>query len=451
MFRLSGTAGSSGDNERSMERVTIVGAGFGGLRAARALAGKSFDVVLVDRHNYHLFHPLLYQVAAAELEPEEIVYPIRSIIRKWRNVRFLLGEARGLELDHHRLLTDSGALEYDYLILATGSVTNYFYLETPRRNAYDLKELGDAVLLRNQVLTAFERAARETSPAVRSALMTFVIVGGGPTGIEFAGALSELVRHALAKDYPELNIEMTKIVLIEASDRLLQAFPTKLQQYALDRLRYIGVDVMLGRKVTQVEEDRIVFKDGSSIPTCTVLWVAGVQGSPLVESSFLPLDRTNRIKVNPDLTLEGHPEIFVIGDLAAVEGQAALLPMVAPVAMQQGEYVGKSIIKRKMGHRVKPFAYFDRGTMITIGRGKAAASIFGFRLIGFPAWIIWLCLHLFYLIGFRNRVIVTLDWAYDYFLFARQMRLIMEGRPARGGPGLLQQTSGSCTKGEAGT
>lgn len=421
----------------------IVGAGFGGLRAARALAGKSFEVVLIDRHNYSLFHPLLYQVAAAELEPEEIVYPVRAIIRKWSNVRFLLADAKGLDLEHRRLLTESGSLEYDYLILATGSVTNYFGMGTPKQNAYDLKELNDAVRLRNQILTVFERAARETDPQIRTALMTFVIVGGGPTGIEFAGALSELVRHALVKDYRELKVERTRIVLVEAADRLLQALPVKLQRYALDRLHNLGVEVMLKRVVTEVEQDRIVFSDGGSIPTCTVLWVAGVRGSPLTEIPSLLLTRGSRIKVKPDLRLEGHSEVFVIGDLAAAQAREGPLPMVAPVAMQQGHYVGKALVKRAKGLRAKPFRYFDRGTMSTIGRGKAAASIFGFSFTGLPAWIIWLCLHLFYLIGFRNRAIVMLDWAYDFFFFERQVRLITK-EPIGSGRGLFQPISDRC-------
>lgn len=415
-----------------MKRVVIVGMGFGGLRAARALAGKGMEVMLLDRQNYHLFQPLLYQVATAALEQESIAYPIRAMVRRWEGVTFRLAEVCGVDFDARRLFIAGGAIDYDYLVLAAGSVTNFFGIESIERNAYDLKKLGHAVDLRNQVLGAFERAAREDDPERRRALLTFVIVGGGPTGVEFAGAMAELTRFVMTKDYPELRATEPRIVLVEATDRLLAALPEELQRYALEKLKLMGVEVFLNTRVSGAEPERVLFEGGTVIPAHTLFWSAGVRAAPLADALAVPRGAGGRIPVEPDLTLAGHPEVFVIGDLAYLEQDGAALPMVAPVAMQQGTYAGRAILARHLGKPLPPFRYHDKGTMATIGRSAAVATTAGRNFSGYLAWLVWLGLHLYYLIGFRNRLLVLLNWAYYYLLYERQVRLITrEGEGGR--------------------
>lgn len=407
-----------------MKRVVIIGMGFGGLRAARVLAGKGVEVIILDRENYHLFQPLLYQVATASLEQEAIAYPIRGLVRRWEGVHFELAEVCGVDLENRRLFTVGETIDYDYLIIAAGSVTNFFGLESVARHAFDLKTLGHSVDLRNQILGSFERATHETDPARRRALLTFVIVGGGPTGVEFAGALKELVRFVLRKDYPELHSTEPRIILIEATDRLLTAFPEELRQYALERLRRMGVEVLLNTRVINAEPERVVLADGSSIPAHTLLWSAGVRAAPLAERIPVAKAAGGRIPVAPDLSLPGHPEVFAIGDMAYLEQDGAPLPMVAPVAMQQGEYAGKAVLARILGRTVEPFCFWEKGTMATIGRNSAVASVRGRNFSGYFAWVVWLALHLMYLVGFRNRLLVLLNWSYYYLLYERQVRLI---------------------------
>jgi NADH dehydrogenase len=409
---------------QSMKRVVIVGVGFGGLRAARVLAGKGVEVLLIDRQNYHLFQPLLYQVATASLEQESIAYPIRAMIRRWEGVNFRLAEVCGADFEKRQLFIAGGLIAYDYLILAAGSVTNFFGLETIEHHAYDLKKLDHAVDLRNQILGSFEKAARETDPARRRALLTFVIVGGGPTGIEFAGALQELIRYALVKDYPELRVAETRIILVEATDRLLAALPGELQVYALEKLKRMGVEVLLSTRVSGAEPERVMLTDGTAIPAHTIFWSAGVCAAPLAAALAPDKEANGRIPVEPDLTLAGHPEVFVIGDMAYLEKDGETLPMVAPVAMQQGEYAGKAVLMKILGRPVAPFRYRDKGTMATIGRSAAVATVFGRNFSGFVAWVVWLGLHLMYLVGFRNRLLVLLNWAFYYFLHESQVRLI---------------------------
>lgn len=414
-----------------MKRVVIVGVGFSGLRAAKTLSGKGFDVLLIDRNNYHLFQPLLYQVATAELEQESIAYPIREIIRHWEGIRFCLADVRSVDFEQHRILTPDDSIEYDYLILATGSITNFFGMDTIKRYGYDLKHLSDAVVLRSQILEAFEHAAQKPRSPERSALLTFVIVGGGPTGVEFAGALSELVHHVLSKDYPKLQVEEVRIILVEASGSLLLTFPKKLQDYAVGRLQQMGVEVWLKTLVSGAEPGRVLLKDGTSIPSYTLFWAAGVCAAPLADMLPVKKVRGGRIAVNSDLTIEGHPEVFVVGDMAYLEQGGQPLPMIASVAIQQGEHAGRTIIRYEQDCPGEPFQYHDRGSMATIGRGSAVASIMNLNFSGFVAWIIWLALHLFFLIGFRNRIVVLLNWAYDYFLLKKQVRIIMRGEKER--------------------
>ncbi|QSV46316.1 NAD(P)/FAD-dependent oxidoreductase [Geobacter benzoatilyticus] len=409
-----------------MKRVVIIGMGFGGIRAARVLAGKGLDVVLVDRNNYHLFQPLLYQVGTAGLEQESIAYPVRAMSRHWAGTRFHLAEVAGVDFAAREVVTSTGRIPYDYLVVGAGSVTNYFGLESVERHAFDLKELVDAERLRNHILTAFERAVVEPDPARRRALMTFVIVGGGPTGVEFAGALIELVRFVLAKDYPELSVQTARVVLVEAFDRLLASMPSQLQEYTLEKLRSMGVEVVLNARVVDAASERVTLHDGAVIPAHTLLWSAGVKAAPLASALGAASRPGGRVPVEPDLTLAGHPEVYVIGDMAYLEQDGAALPMVAPVAMQMGIYAGGAILAREKGEAPQPFRYHDRGSMATIGRSAAVACAAGMKFRGFPAWLVWLLLHLYYLIGFRNRIVVMLNWIWYYWFHERQVRLITE-------------------------
>lgn len=415
--------------------VVIVGMGFGGIRAARELAGKGLELVLVDRNNYHLFQPLLYQVATAGLEQESIAHSVRAMARGWSGVRFQLAEVTGVDLAARQLQTDTGIIAYDYLIVGAGSVTNFFGLDAVERYAFDLKELTDAERLRNHILTAFERAVCEPDPARRRALMTFVIVGGGPTGVEFAGALIELVHFVLAKDYPDLSTDAARVVLVEASDRLLAAMPEPLQRYTLTKLRRMGVEVLLSARVVAAGPDRVTLHDGAVIPAHTLFWSAGVKAGPLATMLGVKLAAGGRVPVGADLTLAGHKEVFVIGDMACLEQDGVPLPMIAPVAMQMGIYAGKAILARESGTQLPPFRYRDKGSMATIGRNAAVASAFGLNFRGYPAWIVWLLLHLYYLIGFRNRIVVMLNWVWYYWFHERQVRLITRREAVSGGAG----------------
>ncbi|MCL4862842.1 MAG: NAD(P)/FAD-dependent oxidoreductase [Caldilineaceae bacterium] len=411
-----------------MKRVIIIGVGFGGINAARTLAGQGLDVLLLDRNNYHLFQPLLYQVATAGLEQEAIAFPVRALIRGWAGVRFHRTEVTGIDLAQRQVQTTGGAHDYDYLVVAAGSETNYFGLERVQQAAYDLKQLNDAAALRNHILTLFERAAHEHNAEKRQALLTFVVVGGGPTGVEFAGALAELSRLLLRSDFPELEGANIRILLAEAADSLLLAMPKRLQEYARRRLEKMGVEVLTGAVVADATEVEVRLNDGRTIAAHTLLWSAGVRPAGLAAAIDAPRARGGRIIVQPDLSLAGRPEVFVIGDLAYLEQEGKPLPMMAPVAIQMGQYVGRAIVRLERDQALEPFCYFDKGSMATIGRNAAVANAFGVKLAGFPAWVAWLALHLYYLIGFRNRLVVLLNWAYDYFLFERQIRLITHER-----------------------
>jgi len=408
-----------------MKRVVIIGAGFGGLRAARDLHGQGFEVWLIDRQNYHLFQPLLYQVATASLEQEAIVHPVRSVVRKWDDVTFRLGEVSGIDLEERLVHTTDGArIGYDHLIVAAGAATNFLGLDSVEANAQELKTLDHAVALRNRVLRLFERAALAEGNE-RRALLTFVVVGGGPTGVEFAGALAELVNNALRKDFPEMHADEARILLIEMLDGLLPPYPRTLRDYTKRQLERKGVEVMLGRKVVEAGPEHIELDDGTIIAAHTLLWMAGVK--PVEIANDLPGSRTHggRIVVEPDLRLPGHPEISVIGDIAYVENERGEpLPQMAPVAIQMGAYAAKRLRAEAQGKDIGPFHYFDKGRMAVIGRGRAVAQVFGIKLAGIVAWLAWLTLHLFWLIDFRNRLAVLLNWAYDYLAFERKVRII---------------------------
>ena len=416
-----------------MKRVVIVGMGFGGLEAARALADTDLDVTVLDRRNFHLFQPLLYQVATAMLDQETIAHSIRAIVRKWPNVHFRLAEVQRVDLNARQVLTADTSIPYDYLIVAAGSITNFFGQDEIQRNAFDLKQLHDAVALRNHILSVYERASQERDESVKAALMTFVIVGGGPTGVEFAGSLAELTQHVLAKDFTELDSRNSRIVLVESGGEVLSMFPPKLQRYALRRLEKMKVRVRLNSRVTGVEPDRVLLKDGSHIPSHTLFWAAGVRAAPLADALDVPKVRGGRISVEPDLSLKEHPEVFAIGDIGYREQDGAPLPQVAPVAMQQGEYAARVILAREAEDGgTEPFHYHDKGSMAVIGRFSAVATTGQIKMHGFSAWIAWLGLHLMFLVGFRNRVAAIVNWGISILTFDKQVRLITRDTKEQG-------------------
>ena len=407
--------------------VVIVGAGFGGLWAARALGHTDLQVKLIDRSNYHTFLPLLYQVAAAELEPEELVYPVRSILRPLGNVDFLLAEVKKIDFAARTLETSASPIAYDYLILAAGSTTHFFGVEGVSRSAFTLKTLDDGIRLRNHILCSFERAARIVDAAERRRRLTFAIVGGGPTGVEYAGALAELFRGPLKRDFSGLDPHDAHVVLLEGVDHLLASTRPRLSQYALHRLQNMGVEVRLGSVVRRVEAAEIHLRDGLTIATKTTIWTAGVRGEPAASTWGIPPDRSGRVMVEPTLEVRGLPSVYAIGDVAYPEEEGRPLPMVAPVATQHGVAVAKNILRREAGGAPLAFSYHDRGMMATIGRNAAVAQIGRWAFTGFPAWMLWLGVHLINLIGFRNRLVVLINWGWDYFLFERMVCLI---RPA---------------------
>ncbi len=404
--------------------VVIVGAGFGGLRAARALAKAPVEVILLDRHNYHLFQPLLYQVATAGLEPEQIAKPVRAILRGQRNFEFRMVEVAGVELDAKRVTTDDGPVAYDYLILAVGGETNYFGLDGIRRHGFGLKDVVEAVAIRNHVLRCFERAMLEPEGERRRALLTFVIVGGGPTGVEMAGALSELIRLVLVKDYPRLNIKDVRVLLLEATDRLLAAMPERLREAAAETLWRKHVEVRFGAAVADYDGARVCFKGGEVIPARTLIWAAGAQAASLTGRMGLPTGRQGRVAVTSTLQPPGHPEVYVIGDAAYLEAEGQPLPMMAPVAIQMAETAAGNVARQLRGEAPVAFRYKDPGSLATIGRNAAVAYIGGVAFKGFIAWAVWLIVHIIQLIGFRNKLFVLLNWAWDYFFYERAARLI---------------------------
>jgi len=410
--------------DKMIPTVVIVGAGFGGLRVARALRRAPVQVVLVDRNHYHLFQPLLYQVATAGLEPEEIAKPARAILRGQKNFDFRMIEVTRVDFAAKRLDTTAGPIAYDFLVLAPGGETNFFGLASLQRHGLGLKDIPDAITIRNHVLTCFEQAMLEPDAEKRRALLTFIVVGGGPTGVEMAGALSELIRLVLVKDYPRLNIKDVRILLLEATDKLLPALPERLREAAGKTLWRKYVEVRFGATVADFDGRQARLKSGEIIPAQTVIWAAGVRAAPLTATLGLAPARQGRIAVEPTLQLAGHPEVFIIGDAAYREQDGEPLPMVAPVAIQMGESVARNIARQLRGQPLEPFRYHDQGTLATIGRNAAVAHVFGLQLSGFPAWVMWLVVHIIQLIGFRNKLFVLLNWAWDYFFYERAARLI---------------------------
>ncbi len=409
-------------------RVVIVGAGFGGLWTAKGLAGHNVDVTIIDRHNYHTFIPLLYQVAAAELAPEQIAYPVRGVIRRHQNVRFLMENVKGVDLERREVATDDEVLGFDYLVLAAGSVTNFFGNDSIARHAFGMKDLGESVKLRSHILASCEAAAHEQDPEQRKARLTFVVVGGGPTGVEFAATLAELVWTVLAKDFPEVDFSEAQVLLLEAMETILPSLPENLREYTRRTLEGKGVQVRLGALVSGATDHSVELKDGTVIPTHTLVWTAGVRASLLADNLGVEQGRGGRVTVNEFLQVPSRPEVFVIGDMAlSQDADGNPVPQVAPAAIQHGEMTAANILRHIKGVELKPFRYRDRGTMITIGRSRGVARMWGRSVRGFTAWAAWLVVHVAKLVGFRNRLLVVTNWAWNFIFYDRAVRLIIKG------------------------
>ncbi len=407
----------------NLPHIVIVGAGFGGLTCAQALKGAPAKITVIDRANHHLFQPLLYQVAMAGLSPADIAMPIRSILRRQKNATVLLDEAVDVDFGERTVRLRDSELNYDYLVLATGGRTSYFGHDEWETFAPGLKDLDDAVEIRRRVLLAFEAAEKETDPMRRRALMTFVVVGGGPTGVELAGAIAELARFVLARDFRNIYPREAEILLLEGGPRILPSFAPDLSESAHRQLAGLGVKVQTGAQVTNIDEQG-VYLGAERIRAGTVIWAAGVRATSLTERLGAPLDRGGRVLINRDLTVPGHHNVFAIGDMTYLEQDGKPLPGVSPVAMQMGRCVARNIQNDMAGEPYEEFRYFDKGSMATIGRKAAIAEIGKLHLGGFVAWMAWLMVHIFFLIGFRNRFAVLFNWAWSYFTYQRGARLI---------------------------
>jgi NADH dehydrogenase len=421
-------------NDENKIHVVVIGGGFGGLYAARELDDSNLRVTIVDRRNHHLFQPLLYQVATAALNPSDIAYPIRRVVRGQANVEVFLDEVTAIDVDGKRVILADGELSYDYLIVAAGATHSYFGHDDWERIAPGLKSIEDALEIRRKILFAYEAAERETSEEGRRDWLTFVVVGAGPTGVEMAGAMAEISRKAMERDFRHIDPARARILLIEGQDRVLPTFDPILHPKALRQLERLGVETRLGLLVTHIDEGGVTVipahvppgsvPEETRIGARTVIWAAGVAASPLARSLGAPLDRAGRVEVNPDLTIPGHDEIFVVGDLATLTIDGKPVPGVAPAAMQGGRHAARNIVRRVRGDPYLPFKYIDKGTLATIGRAAAVGEIGPFRLSGFLAWITWAFVHLLYLVGFRNRLFVLIDWAWYYVTYQRGARLI---------------------------
>jgi NADH dehydrogenase len=416
-------------HHRNLPRVIIVGGGFGGLSAARALKKVPVRVTLLDRQNHHLFQPLLYQVATAALSPADIAEPLRHIVRKQANCEVLLTDVKSVDTTTKKVVTDLGDLEYDYLVVATGARHHYFGKDHWEKFAPGLKSLDDALNIRRRMLLAFELAETTSDDAERKAAMTFVVVGGGPTGAEMAGAIAEIARQTLVRDFRHIDSSQARVILIENSPQVLMVFADDLSKSAGRQLQKIGVELKVFSMVQNFDETGVTLSSGEHIPAKTVVWAAGNKASPLGASLGVPLDRGGRVIVNPDLSIPSHPEVFVIGDLANFSTESGPLPGLAAVAIQQGPHVAKNIEHLLAGGWTKPFEYWDKGTMATIGRYAAVADVGIMRVSGFMAWLAWLFIHLILLVSFRSKVGVLLSWAYTYVVYGRKARLIT-GRDA---------------------
>jgi len=409
---------------KTSPHIVVIGGGFGGIRAALKLAPIGVRITLVDRHNYHLFQPLLYQVATAGLSVDDIAYPIRAIVKEAKNVDFRLAEVIGVDLESKSLTTNTGMMSYDYLVLATGGMTNYFGMQAVEKHSFGMKTLDESVIIRNHILSMFELAAHEKDPDKRRALLTFVIVGGGPTGVESAGALAELIYHVLTKEYHHVNFKEVRIVLVEASDKLLAAMPESLREITVETLIRKRVEVRMCVQVTDYDGERLTLKGGEVIPTNTVVWAAGARAIGLMDKLGVEQASMRRVVVNEYLQIPSRPEVFVIGDAAHFIQDERPLSMIAPVAMQQADAVAANIGNLIKGLELKKFVYKDVGSMATIGRNAAVVEMGSFKIHGFFAWVIWSFVHILRLINFRNRAVVFSKWIWDYLVYERVVRII---------------------------
>jgi NADH dehydrogenase len=405
--------------------VVIIGAGFGGLNAARYLAKAPVQITLINKQNYHLFQPLLYQVAIAGLLPSQIAYPLRTILRKQKNIAFQMGEVTAVDFNARYVRLNGSVIAYDYLVIAVGAETNFFGMQAVQQNSFQLKDVDSAVLTRNHLLNLFEQASREADPEKRRAMLTFVVVGGGPTGVETAGALAELISQVMVKDYPALELSDARVVLLESNDHLIAAYPHELQHATFELLHRKHVEILLGARLADYNGASVTLQDGREIPSQTLIWTAGVRAAPVLDSLGVEQAGGGRVKVLPTLQLPQHPEVFVLGDAAYLTDEKGKpLPMLSTVAIQQGKSAAQNIRRSIRGKPLKPFHYIDPGLLATIGRNAAVARIAGFSFSGFIAWVIWVFLHLYRLIGFRNRILVFINWAWDYIFYENQVRLI---------------------------
>jgi len=412
----------------SAPHVVIVGGGFAGLTAARTLRRAPVRVTLIDRHNHHVFQPLLYQVATAGLSSTNIAAPLRHILRGQRNTTILLAKATGVNLRHRRLLLRDGEMPYDFLILAAGATHSYFGHEEWSLSAPGLKTLDDAIDIRRRVLLAFEEAERETDEARRKEWLTFVVVGAGPTGVEMAGTLAEIARHTLRGEFRHIDPAQARVILVEGTDRVLPPYSPLLSEKAQRQLEGLGVVVFTKKMVTGVDATGVWLGE-ERIAARTVVWAAGVAAAPIGRALGVPVDRVGRVKVASDLTVPGHKEVFVVGDLALIEQDGRPVPGVAPAANQMGAHAARNIIRAVEGQPHAAFHYVDKGSLATIGRRAGVAAIGRFQLWGAPAWLAWLAIHIFFLIGFRNRIVVMFDWAIAYLTYQRHARLLMGPPP----------------------
>jgi NADH dehydrogenase len=405
--------------------VVIIGCGFGGLAAARVLKRPEVRVTVVDQANHHLFQPLLYQVATAGLSATEIAAPIRHILRRQKNVTVLMAHVRRIDPERRRVVLDgSEAIEYDFLIVASGAMHSYFGRDEWASAAPGLKTLEDAFEIRRRILTAFERAERESDPAAVSAWLTFVVIGAGATGVELAGTLAEIARHTLRGEFRRIDTRRARVILLEGADRILPPYPDTLSARAQHQLERLGVEVRTGCLATALDSTGVSIGD-TRIAARTVLWAAGVAASPLGATLGAPLDRAGRVRVQPDLSVPDQPEVFVVGDLASARSGSEPVPGIAPAAKQMGTHAARNVLARIAGQPTRPFRYRDYGTLATIGRRAAVAVIGRVRLWGYPAWLAWLFAHIFFLIGFRNRFVVLMEWAWSYWTFERHARIVI--------------------------
>jgi NADH dehydrogenase len=407
------------------QHAVVIGGGFAGLSAARRLGGSEVHVTLLDRRNHHVFQPLLYQVATAGLSGTDVAAPLRRILRRHRNVTVLLAEATRIDAAARTVVLGDGEIGYDYLVVATGATHSYFGHDGWEPFAPGLKSLEDALLIRRRLLLAFERAEREPDPQRRRDWLTFVVIGGGPTGVELAGTLVEIARHTLRHEFRRMDPGEARVVLLEGLDRVLPPYPPDLSEKAREQLERLGVEVRTRSLVTAVDAEGVSI-GAERLRARTVLWGAGVAASPLGRSLGAPLDKAGRVRVEPDLSVPGHPEVFVAGDLAAFEQDGRPVPGVAPAANQMGDHAARNVLRLARGEPTRPFRYMDKGSLATIGRRAAVALVRGVKLSGLPAWLAWLGIHIFFLIGFRNRIVVMFEWALAYFTHQRNARLILE-------------------------